>query len=214
MLGPEWLPLAQVLRYYLQERIASQPLFMLIYGEQYVRDEMNKEGPIVRLTKTYQGEYILEISSNIEINPPLDRYLYQQMEFLRFTVPKTTKGNFAVDPTKRIFSNPPHFRRVSKGSTSMVKIIALIITTLVCVFGSNTKTQFYFGRNIVVTRDIHNLNLFDRYKATDGNPKAEILGFKGEPNDIPLFGSKAKSKTSSQASDLFVGNGSEKRAIA
>jgi hypothetical protein len=198
MLGPEWLPLAKVLRYYLQERIASQPLYMLIYGEQYVRDDMNKEGPIVRLTKTFQGEYILEISSNIEINPPLDRYQYQQMEFLGFDVPKTTKGNFAVDPTKRISSTPPHFRRVLKGSTSMVKIIDLIITTLVCVFGSNMKTQFYFGRNIAVTRDIHNLNLFDRYKATEGNPKAEIFGFKGEHKDIPLFGSKAKSKQDSR----------------
>lgn len=214
MLGLEWLPLAQVLRYYLQERIASQPLFMLIYGEQYVRDEMNKEGPIVRLTKTYQGEYILEISSNIEINPPLDRYQYQQMEFLGFDVPKATKGNFAVESAKRISSTPPHFRRVLKGSTSVVKIIDLIITTHVCVYGSNMKTQFYLERNIAVTRYIHNLDLFDRYKATDGNPKAEIFGFKGEPNDIPLFGSKAKSKTSSQASDLFVGNGSEKRAIA
>jgi len=194
MLGPEWLPLAQVLRYYLQERISSQPLYMLVYGEQYVRDEMNKEGPIVRLTKTYQGEYILEISSNIEINPPLDRYQYQQMEFLGFDVPKTTKGNFSVDPTKRISSTPPHFRRALKGSTSMVKIIDLIITTLVCVFGSSMKTQFYFGRNIAVTRDIHNLNLFDRYKATEGNPKAEIFGFKGEHKDTPLFGSKAKSK--------------------
>jgi len=194
MLGPEWLPLAQVLRYYLQERISSQPLYMLIYGEQYVRDEMNKEGPIVRLTKTYQGEYILEISSNIEINPPLDRYQYQQMEFLGFDVPKTTKGNFSVDPTKRISSTPPHFRRALKGSTSMVKIIDLIITTLVCVFGSDMKTQFFFGKNIAVTRDIHNLNLFDRYKATEGNPKAEIFGFKGEHKETPLFGSKAKSK--------------------
>jgi hypothetical protein len=155
---------------------------------------MNKEGPIVRLTKTYQGEYILEISSNIEINPPLDRYQYQQMEFLGFDVPKTTKGNFSVDPTKRISSTPPHFRRVLKGSTSMVKIIDLIITTLVCVFGSDMKTQFFFGKNIAVTREIHNLNLFDRYKATEGNPKAEIFGFKGEHKDTPLFGSKAKSK--------------------
>ena len=196
MLGPEWLPLAQVLRYYLQERIANQPLYMLIYGEQYVRDEMNKEGPIVRLTKSYQGSYILEISSNIEINPPLDRYHYQQMEFLGFDVPKTTKGNFAVDPTKRISETPPHFRRDLKSSTSMVKIIDIIITTLVCVFGSNMKTQFYFGRNIAVTRDIHNLNLFDRYRATEGNPKAEIFGFKGE-HKIALFGSREKSRNKS-----------------
>jgi len=194
MLGPEWLPLAQVLRYCLQERNASQPLYMLIYGEQYVRDDMNQVGPIVRLTETYQDEYILEISSYIEINPPLDRYQYQQMEFLGFDVPKATKGNFAVESAKRISSAPPHFRRVLEGSTSVVKIIDLIITTVVCVYGSNMKTQFYFERNIAVTRDIHNLNLFDRYIATDGNTKAEMFGFKGEHDSVPLFGSRSKSK--------------------
>jgi hypothetical protein len=194
MLGPEWLPLAQVLRYYLKERIASQPLFMLVYGEQYVRDEINKEGPVVRLTKTYQGDYILEFSSNIEINPPLDRYQFQQMEFLGFKVPKTTKGNYAVDPTKRKSSSPAHFRRVLKDSPSMVKVIDLIITTLVCVYGSNMKSQFYFGPNLAVTREIHNLDKFDRYKANEGNTKAEIFGFKGEHHDLPLFGSRTKSK--------------------
>lgn len=52
------------------------------------------------------------------------------------------------------------------------------------------RAKIEFGSNIVVTRAVHELNELDRYKAWEGNSKAEVFGFKGVHSDLKLFGSK------------------------
>ena len=177
----------------MKDRMGREHLYMLVYADQYERDDANREGPIVRLRKTYDGDYVLFMSSNLEVNPPLSPYQFQQMEFLGFTIPRTAKGDFAIDPKKHRGSTYSNFHRILKGPTSMVKVIDTILSTLVVVYGADVYSWFYFGPNIGTTRFVHKLDKLDRYQASEGNPKAEIFGFKGM-HDVPLFGSKVKSK--------------------
>jgi hypothetical protein len=179
MLGEQWLPLARVLRFIIKDRPTEENLTMRLYGPQFEELEDNRGGPIVTVRKTYDGGYVVTMSANVEVNPPLDWNQFKMMQFLGFDPPRGFDKEFAVDPRKQGSNTYPYFNAVLNDSPSVAKTIELILVALVCVYGCDEEAQFFFGTDIELTRAIHNLDLLDRYKARPENPKAELFGFKG-----------------------------------
>jgi len=165
---------------------------MRLYGPQFKEASFFKGGPIVTVRKTYDGDFVLTISANEDVNPPLDWNQFKMMQFLGFDPPIGFDGDFAVDPKRHRGDSYPYFNAVLNKAPSVNKTIEHMLVALVCVFQCGEQSRFYFGDNIALTRLVHKLDELDRYKSWPGNPKAEIFGFKGANSDLELFGSRTK----------------------
>ena len=192
LLGEQWLPLARALRFIIKERPTDENLVMRLYGPQFEDTDDNRGGPIVKVSRTYDGGFDVEMSANEDVNPPLDLNQFKMMEFLGFDAPKANNKKFAVNPLKQGYKTYPYFHAVLRKSPSIPKTIEFILVALVCVYGCDEEAQFFFGHNIELTRAVHKLDLLDRYKAWPGNSKAEMFGFKGVHEQLDLFGRKSK----------------------
>jgi hypothetical protein len=191
-LGEQWLPLARVIRYIIKKRPTGEDFYMRLYGPQFKEASFFKGGPIVTVRKTYDGDFVLTISANEDVNPPLDWNQFKMMQFLGFDPPIGFDGDFAVDPKRHRGDSYPYFNAVLNKAPSVNKTIEHMLVALVCVFQCGEQSRFYFGDNIALTRLVHKLDELDRYKSWPGNPKAEIFGFKGANSDLELFGSRTK----------------------
>lgn len=192
LLGEQWLPIARVIRFIIKERPTDENFYMRLYGPQFEEMDDNRGGPIVTVSRTYDGGFDVTMSANVDVNPPLDLSQFKMMEFLGFDVPKTNKNKFAINPLKQGSKTYPYFNAVLRKSPSIPKTIEFILVALVCVYGCDEEAQFFFGHNVELARAIHKLDELDRYKAWPGNLKAEVFGFKGVHTHLDLFGRRTK----------------------
>lgn len=185
LLGPDWIPLAQVLKFLNENLFGGYRASIHCYGDRFIRRN-GKGGPTIKVDWLSDGSVVVFASANDKVNPPMNELQFKELEFLGFTAPKSTSGGYAIDPDEIDESSNSWFVKIFEDAPSIAEVVEMTLVTLVLVYAVQLEGMFYFGLHKGLHERVHELDLLERYKAHSGNPEAAIFGIKGSHPDIEL----------------------------
>jgi len=193
LLGPDWVPLAEVLVYLNENLFGGYRASIHCYGDRFIR-RAGKGGPTIKVDWLSDGSVVMFASANDKMNPPLNDYQFQQLEFLGFTAPMSRSGDYAIDPDDIDETSHSSFVKVIETTPTIAEVVEMTLSTLVLVYGVSVENMFYFGIHHGVHEKIHSLDKLERYQAHNGNPRASIFGLKGSHPEFELHQDSAENR--------------------
>ena len=195
LLGPDWIPLAQVLKFLNENLFGGYRASIHCYGDRFIRRN-GKGGPTIKVDWLSDGSVVVFASANDKVNPPMNELQFKELEFLGFTAPKNTSGGYAIDPDEIDESSNSWFVKIYETAPCIEDVVEMTLVTLVLVYGVQLEGMFYFGLHQGLHEKVYALDLLERYKAHSGNPEAAIFGIKGSHPDIELHEDASRNSNS------------------
>ncbi len=195
LLGPEWIPLAEVLAFLNENLFGGYRASIHCYGDNFIR-RGGKGGPTIKVDWLSDGSVVVFASANDKMNPPLNALQFQELEFLGFTAPRNTYGEYALDPDEIDETSNSWFVKIYDTAPSIAEVVEMTLVTLVLVYGVRVESMFYFGLHHGLHEKVHALDHLERYKAHSGNPEAAIFGLKGSHPELELHETSSRNSSS------------------
>ena len=168
LLGWQWEPLGQVVTLLIEDLRHGTDFGIQTFARRY---GLNPDtSPYLQAIMHSDGQIQLEVSGNLQVNPPLTDEEYATLEFYGWSLPE-------VDPEAfREQNGNPNFVRYFDSKADPLAIAEFILTTLIGIF--QVQQDDYFGFNHSAER-VASLKKLGRLKASAGNPAAEIFAMPG-----------------------------------
>lgn len=177
LLGPQWEPIAHVLIRLLED-VRRGKLFSV---QTYIRrcGLSPYDSPYLQAVFDDESGVQMELSGNLQVNPPLTEDEYQQLEFYGWKRPEVTPEEYQEGGG----SGNPNFVRFYAATDDPVDIAEFLLTSLVGVFGMTE--QDFWGVNSRSEADrIDKLRKLGRLLHSDGNPDRLIFALPGIHDDM------------------------------
>ena len=177
LLGPQWEPIGHVLMRLLEDVRAGHLFNVQTYVKRFSLSPYSS--PYVQADVDDEGNVQLELSGNLQMNPPLSEDEYLQLEFYGWTRPEVTAEEFREEDA----DGNPNFVRFYALSDDPLEIAEFILTSLVGVFDM-TEDDFWGFSNKHTSDRVDAFKKLHRLAQSDGNPAREIFALPGRRDDM------------------------------
>jgi len=172
-LGPEWLPVVQVVRMLLGSP-DKENFLLTTYGRKY--NLSPDTSPYIQTRWDLDGHLQLEAAGNLICDPPLTEEQFKEMEFIGWTRPDLTPEQYA---SGNHAGENPNFVRYFSQDADLDEVADFFLTTLTAIYGIEETDYFNFGE-FDIPEQVDALGGLLRLKAHDGNPTGAVFGLKLE----------------------------------
>lgn len=178
-LGPQWVPLAKVLKSTIEGSTPRSPFEFQTYGRRY--SYMPTDSPYFQgYFDNIAQEFILEASSNVQVIPKLTEEQYQELEFYGWKRPTQTEDEFHEQGYQDDATEAsPNFLRLFDGPPDYDEIVEVILTAMVGVYKIDEDDFFNFGETGGIADRVAAMRLLGRVKGGNGNPNRVIFAMPG-----------------------------------
>ena len=169
LLGWQWEPLGQVVTLLIEDLRHGTDFGIQTFARRYGLNP--NTSPYLQAIMHEDGVIQLEVSGNLQVNPPLTDEEYATLEFYGWSLPEVDPEAFAEH------HGNPNFVRYFDTKADPLAIAEFILTTLIGIF--KVHEDDYFGFNHSAER-VASLQKLGRLKASERNPGAEIFAMPGK----------------------------------
>lgn len=171
-LGPQWEGLGFAFTHLISSlRRTGQSFTVQVYGLKYNLSPYTS--PFVQCARNEEGNLVVELSSNLQVNPPLTSEQFEALGFYGWESPECTPEEY-----REGFEGNPNFVRVFDGNIEAEKIAEFALTTLAGVLGIIEDDYFGFEPYWLAPQ-VAATGRLGRLKKSDGNPQQVIFALAG-----------------------------------
>jgi hypothetical protein len=156
----------------LVEQLRQGGLFSVqTYGRKY--NLSPSTSPYLQAIIDHDGKVQMEVSGNLQVDPPLTDEQYNVLEFYGWTKPESDPDEY------HDAGGNPNFARHFDPNSDALLIAEFILTTLVGVYEITEDDYFGFD-NATQANLVDSMNKLGRLKYSDGNPDRVIFAMPGK----------------------------------
>ena len=170
LLGPEWQPLGHVLMRLIEDLRNGAHFSVQTYGRKY--NMSPSTSPYLQAITDEDGQIQMEVSANLQVNPPLTAEQYNVLEFYGWAKPDSDPDEF------HDAGGNPNFARYFAPNTDALQISEFILTTLVGVYEIELDDYWGFSSREQSDR-VEAMKKLGRLKQSSGNPDRVIFAMPG-----------------------------------
>jgi hypothetical protein len=171
LLGPQWEPLGHVLMRLVEQLRRGGRFSVQTYGRKY--NLSPDTSPYLQAIVDEDGNVQMEVSANLQVNPPLTEDQYNTLEFYGWAKPESDPGEYSAE------GGNPNFVRYFEPNTDALLVAEFILTTLIGVY--EITEDDYFGFDHAAQANlVDSLHKLGRLKYSDGNPDRVIFAMPGK----------------------------------
>ena len=173
-LGPKWDSVGQVMELLLDGLNSRNTFHMQTYIKRFALSP--ETSPYVQGLLEEDGSIHMEISGNLQVEPPLSEDEVEALAFYGWEKPDAAEEEYRAS-----HKGIPNFYRLFEPEVPKIEIAEAILTSLVGVYGMSEQDFLNFGTK---GQKVAALGLLGRLKVSEGNPFRDIFALPGEHLDM------------------------------
>ncbi len=173
LLGPQWEPVGHVLVRLLEDIRRGKMFSVQTYMKRFSLSPY--DSPFIQAIQEEEfGRVQIELSANLQLNPPLSADEYRLLAFYGWTRPETGDYTYGFDDPE----GNPNFVRFYDWGDDAVDIAEFLLTSLVGVCGM-VEDDFWGFADADDADRVDALRKLGRLKVSEGNPDRVIFAMPG-----------------------------------